>query len=45
MEFEYYKNANVNTGRGYSEIGDNNICKLLPKVEIIKLISFEYFDI
>ena len=45
MKFEYFKNTNDNnTSRSYSEIRDNNIRKLVPDIEITKLISFGYFD-
>lgn len=34
MKFEYFKNTNANIGGSYSEIGDDDICELVPEVEI-----------
>lgn len=44
MEFEYFKTSNINIGRDYSEIGDDNIRELVSEVEITKLVSLRYFD-
>lgn len=45
IKFEYFKNTNANSSdRDYSETGDDNVCELVPEVQITKLVSLEYFD-
>lgn len=43
-ELKYFKSVNKNIRRSYSEKRDENINKLIPEVEITKLVFLEYFD-
>lgn len=43
LEMEYTNNVTMSTGN-YSEIGDDDVWKLVSKVEIEKLVSLRYFD-
>lgn len=45
IEFQFSKNANINTDKNYLEIEDNDIYELILEVEIIKLVSLRNFDI
>lgn len=44
MKFKYFKNINANISKSYWKIRDNNIYKLISKVEITKLVLFKYFN-
>lgn len=42
MKFEYFENTNANIAdRSYTEIRDDDICELVPEVEITKLVSLD----